>query len=468
MNFSAIPMERGGAVCLLILDGGTRWRLPEHRHPEPGEVNSWIRHRFGVEVSTLDVLRIPPETSPGGDRDAPPSYLFVHETHSAGPALPPGARWAPVAELADPRRALPAHHRMLGLWSARRHRREGGGGQGDEWLPWQRPGWFTRATAWAVAELRGLGIETVGPAEQDGFRAWSCQLRLPTTAGVVHLKASPPPHGHEPGLTRLLAEWFPGAVPSVLAWDPGGRLMLTSDFGPVRRPEGAARIVADFGRVARRIGLIQRDSAARTAQLAATGCPAHRLARLPDMFEKLITQASAEQGELAGEESLRLRRLVPGFARDCARLALLGLPETLVHHDLWRGNFRVDGDEALLFDWADSVLAHPFLQLDVLLGDLAAALGSTAAHGTVLDSYLTAWTGHRPPGELREGAALAGAVAPVSRALLMRDRLAGAPPHIRRRYRGAIAAPLRACLAGRERTPESATRGNSRGNSRGN
>jgi hypothetical protein len=215
--------------------------------------------------------------------------------------------------------------------------------------------------------------------------------------------------------------------------------------------------------VARQIGLIQRDSAARTAEIAATGCPAHRLARLPDMFENLITQASAEQGELTGEEAVRLRRLVPGFARDCARLALLG-----VHHDLWRGNFRVDGDEALLFDWADSVLAHPFLQLDVLLGDLAAALGSTEAHGTVLDSYLAGWAGHRPPAELREGAALAGAVAPVSRALLMRDRLAGAPPHIRRRYRGAIAAPLRACLAERERTPESATRANSRGNSRAN
>jgi hypothetical protein len=450
VNFSAISMERDGALCLLVLDTGKRWRLPGHRHPGPGEANSWIRDRFGVGVSTLDVQRIPPESS------APPSYLYVHETHSAGTPLPPGARWAPVAELADLRRAPPGHHRMLGLWSAGRHHRES-----EAWLPWQRPGWFAKATAWAAGELRGLGIETVGPAEQDGFRAWSCQLRLPTTAGVVHLKASPPPHAHEPALTRLLADWFPGAVPSVLAWDTRRRLMLTSDFGPVHRPEGAARIVSHFERVARQVALLQRDSAARTAEITATGCPAHPLDRLPGMFDDLITQASAEQGELTREESLRLRRLAPGFARDCARLALLGLPETLVHHDLWRGNFRVDGDDVLLFDWADSVLTHPFLQLDVLLRDLSDALGTTEAHGPVRDSYLAPWAGHRPAAELREGTALAAAVAPVSRALLMRDRLAEAPSHLRSRYRGAIAAPLRACLAppGRERTPDPVTRG---------
>ncbi|MFC9502575.1 phosphotransferase family protein [Streptomyces sp. NPDC057002] len=441
-------MERGGILCLLIHDSGEFWSFPEHRHQGPGEANSWIRDRFDTEVSTLDVLRIPPDSTT-------PSYLFVHETHSAGAALPPGARWAPVSELTDVRCASSRQRRLLGLWSAARHRREGA-----TWLPWRRPGWFAMATAWAAGELRGLGIESIGPVEQDGFRAWSCQLRLPTTAGVVHLKAGPPPHAHEPALTRLLADWCPGAVPSVLAVDAGRRLMLTADFGPVRRPEGADRIVSHFERVARQAALIQRESAARTEEITATGCPAHRLDRLPCLFDDLITQDSAE---LTREESARLRRLVPGFARDCARLALLGLPDTLVHHDLWRGNFRVDGDDVLLFDWADTVLTHPFLQLDVLLADLADALGSTRAHGRVRDSYLEAWAGHRPPEELREGAALASAIAPVSRALLMGDRLSGAPSYIRTRYRGAVAAPLRACFAPgpRERghTPEPVTRG---------
>ncbi|MGI5430432.1 phosphotransferase [Streptomyces sp. CA-179760] len=443
-------MERDGILCLLTHEAGDFWSFPGHRHHGPGEANSWIRERFGAEVSTMDVLRIPPESS------APPSYLFVHETHDATEPPPPGTRWVPAAEL-DPHRAPDGHHRLLALWSAARHRREGA-----EWLPWQRPGWFAMATAWAVGELRALGIETVGPAEQDGFRAWSSQLRLPTTSGVIHLKASPPPHGHEPALTRLLAEWFPGAVPTVLAVDVPRRLMLTADFGPVHRPEGAARIVSHFERVAGQAALIQRESAERAAEITATGCPAHPLGRLPDLFDALITQAS---DELTREESAQLRRLVPGFARDCARLALLGLPDTVVHHDLWRGNFRVDGDDVLLFDWADSVLTHPFLQLDILLRDLDDALGSAEAHGQVRDTYLAAWAGHRPPAELREGLARAAAIAPVSRALLMRERLAGAPSHLRDRYRGAVTAPLRACLApaGRapDRTPEPATtRGN--------
>ncbi|AZM57246.1 hypothetical protein DMA15_35705 [Streptomyces sp. WAC 01529] len=467
MNFSAIPLERGGEPCLLVLDDGARWGLPRHRHSDPREVNSAVRHRYGVEVGTLDVVPVP---TGAGEDAAPPSYLFVHETHSPGTALPRGARWAPVMELAAScHRFLPGQERLLGLWSASRDRRE------DEvWLPWRCPGWFTKATDWAVEELRGLGVQVVGRAEQDGFRAWSCQVRLPTTAGVVHLKASPPPHAHEPALTRLLAEWFPGAVPHVLAWDSDRRLMLTADFGPVPRPAGAARVAAGFATVARCIGVMQRQAAAHAAEIAATGCPAHRLTLLPGRFDGLldelkggvhgdridsafddriddvhgerVTPVRSGQGELTGEESRRLRRLVPALARDCARLAALDLPETVVHHDLWRGNFRVDGDEALVFDWADSVLTHPFLQLDVLLGDLAAAGGSAEDRERVLGGYLAAWAGHRPPVQLREGAALAARIAPVSRALLMRDRLTGAPSHIRHRYRGAITGPLRARL----------------------
>ncbi|MBW5424103.1 hypothetical protein GKQ77_21465 [Streptomyces sp. BG9H] len=453
MNFSAIPLERGGEPCLLVLDGGTRWELPRHRHSDPREVNSALHHRYGVEVGTLDVIPVP---TGAGEDGAPPSYLFVHETHSPGTALPRGARWAPVAELAAScHRFLPGQERLLGLWSACRDRRED-----EAWLPWRRPGWFAEVTGWAAEELHGIGVEVVGPAEQDGFRAWSCQLRLPTTAGVVHLKASPPPHAHEPALTRLLAEWFPGAVPRVLAWDSDRRLMLTADFGPVSRPVGAARVAAGFAAVARRIGVIQRQAAAYAAEIAATGCPAHRLTLLPERFEGLLDEVRgggpgkritpvrrSGQGELTDEESLRLRRLVPALARDCARLAALDLPESVVHHDLWRGNFRVEGDEALVFDWADSVLTHPFLQLDVLLGDLAAAGGSAGDRERVLGGYLAAWAGHRPPTRLREGAALAARIAPVSRALLMRDRLTGAPSHIRRRYRGAVTAPLRARLA---------------------
>lgn len=452
-------MERDGILSLLIHDTGEFWSLPEHRMGEPGAVNSWIRDRYGVEAGTLDVMRISPETS------APPAYLFAHETHEthetretpraarADTHLPPGARWAPVTELTDDRRALPGHRRLLRLWL------DGRRAAGDAWLPWQRPGWFTMATAWAERELRGLGIETVGPARQNGFRAWSCQLLLPTTAGLVHLKASPPPHAHEPALTRLLSEWFPGSVPSVLAVDTRRRLMLTADFGPVHRPEGTARIVSYFERVARQVALLQRESADRAAEITATGCPAHPLDRLPELFDDLISQASsAGRDEPTPEESARLRRLLPGFARACARLALLGLPNSLVHHDLWRGNVRDDGDQVLLFDWADSVLTHPFLQLDVLLKDLADALGSAEASAEareqVRDSYLAAWAGHRPPPEqLRTAAALAAAIAPVSRALLMRDRLAAAPAHLRSRYRGAIAAPLRTCLPPPEREP---------------
>ncbi|WP_434599935.1 phosphotransferase [Streptomyces sp. A5-4] len=440
MNFSVISREIGGEACLLLVDDGTHWRLPAHDHPGPVGANAAMAGRYGLATTTLDILRVA--------RSGAAERLFIHELHNASASLPNGARWVTAADLSERGPVKEDQRRMVEQWArwrAEQARPSSHAGGSEGWLPWRTPGWFVETVAWAVARAGELDVELVGPPEQADFRAWSYHLRMPTRQGVVHLKASAPPHGHEPALTRLLAQWFPGQVPTVLACDTHRRLMLTADFGPVIQPQGEARITAAFRAVAGDIARIQRSASAGTPRIAATGCPHHRLEQLPEFFTRLVEEAAAE-GELTRDDQAALRRLRPGLARDCARLASFGIPQSVVHHDLWRGNFRADGDKVLVFDWADSVLTHPFLQLGVLLADLDGALGSGADPGAVISSYTAAWHGYGSPAELREAASLAIALSPVSRALLMRERLTGAPPHMRNTYRGSVTAPLRSCL----------------------
>ena len=441
MNFSVISNDRGPTTRLLLLDSQRGWALPAHQSREPAEANTEIRNRFGLEVTTMDLHPVN-ETEPGTELQ----WLYVHELHGEPRTLPAGVQWVPITELSGSMGLHPGHCEVLRLWSANH-----GNGNCSGRLPWRCRGWFTAATAWATAELRKLGIKTTGPAEQLAFRARSCLLRLPTTHGWVYLKASSPAQAHEPALTRLLAQWFPGQVPAVLACDTAKAWMLTSDFGALRRPQGTEETVATFYSVAEHVARIQREAAGNAADIAATGCPDHRLDRLPMLFEELLSDEHVQSEELTSDESARLRQLIPMVARRCTHLASFGIPETLVHHDLWRGNFRATSSGTLLFDWADSVLGHPFFQLDILLRDLTTALNSEQATATVTDAYLSAWTERDSAASLREGAALAAAPSMVSRALLMRDSLTGLPLEARTAYHGAVAAPLRSLLALSER-----------------
>ncbi|MFI6515437.1 phosphotransferase [Spirillospora sp. NPDC050679] len=301
---------------------------------------------------------------------------------------------------------------------------------------------------WAKERLRASGTEVTGPVERTGARAWSSQFRVPTASGHVYFKSSPPAFGHEAALTLALSEWFPGDVPEVVAADPERNWMLTADFATEGEFRDPGCVLREYPRMISVFTRIQVDSAPRVEELLATGCPDHRLEKLPDLYDELVSEPGDPQARgLTSDERRELRRLARDFRETCGLLAAHAVPETVVHADLWRGNFLVSAGRPLIFDWAESMVAHPFFSLMVVLQDVRAlAPGDDRRPAQITDAYLRAWRHVAPESRLAEAARLAAAPALVSRALMWRNAIAGLDARHRSRYEGTVADQLRSLL----------------------
>ncbi|MGQ0776062.1 MAG: phosphotransferase [Pseudonocardiales bacterium] len=435
-NLSIVTRERDGTLEVLVVDGPDGMSLPSHHQSELGRIHAELGRRFGVDVATFEYFE-----HGRFSRGAP--VVFVHEI-----LRPPGIgacdfRWVRSPASAGPTPIVPEHREVLMAWFAASHQ-----AVCEPSLPWQRRGWFAEAVTWSVDRLRALGIEVTGPVEQLGIRAWSSQLRIPTTAGLVYFKASPSFFGHEPELTRMLSEWFPEHFPEVLVISPGRHWMLTADFGPVPRLAEPAEVLAGYLAMAPCLAAVQRHAAQWSDLLLGVGCPDHRLGKLPTLFEQLVEDASAV--ELAGDRHLtvdergQLRILATELNETCTALAQFGVQESVCHLDIWRGNFCLRDGRPLIFDWAESVVAHPFISLQLMLRDVRMAMpGDSNAERRIRDAYLVEWAGHGGRDQLIEEADRSADLATVSQALLLRDALAAMEPHLRTPYRGAIANQLR-------------------------
>jgi len=442
-NLSIVTRDRDGTVEVLAVDGPDGVSLPSHQQSELSRIHAELGRRFGMDVATLEYFE-----HGRASRGAP--RVFVHELLRSSNIGACDFRWIRSPTGAGLTPIVPEHREVLAAWFAASHQ-----ALYEPSLPWRRRGWFTEAVTWSVDQLRALGTEVTGRVEQLDLRAWSAQLQIPTTAGVVYFKASPSFFGHEPELTRMLSEWFPEHVPDVLAASSGRYWMLTADFGPVPRLTDPTEVLAAYLAVAPCLAAVQRYAAQRSDILLGVGCPDHRLGTLPALFEQLIEDASAV--ELAGDRHLtvdergQLQILTAELVETCTTLAQFGIPESVCHLDIWRGNFCLRDGHPLIFDWAESVVAHPFVSLQLMLRDVRMALpGDSDAERQIRDAYLVEWSGHAGHDQLDEQVDRAADLATVSQALLLRDALAALEPWLRTPYQGAIVHPLRDLIRQRD------------------
>lgn len=281
-------------------------------------------------------------------------------------------------------------------------------------MRWTDPIWRDAALAWADEQVVRLGHRVTGSPDQFHVRPWSTVIRIPTTDGDTYLKAVPEALAHEIGLTSWLAANFPDRVLPVLAADVSRGLMLLPDGGPRLREaptdlRGWERLVAEYAE-------LQLLVAPHVDELLALGVPDRRLSRLPDALAAVLP---------AGDEAVvRYREL-------CARLAALGLPETLQMDDLHDGNVFVQGDRRRVFDWGDASISHPFACLEMILATFAETWEvdrDAPAVERVREAYLEPFRALATPGVLRRAAALAGRVVPTVRILAWQLAHHGAPP----------------------------------------
>lgn len=286
-----------------------------------------------------------------------------------------------------------------------------------------------------TARLAEHGTPATGAVEVIKVRAWSCVLRVPTTAGGAYFKAPAPALAREVPLTEALARWQPDRVPILLGVEQTRGWLLMADAGQrlrefVRDPRYRSlyeRGVAEYAE-------LQMAVAPRAEEMVGMGAADRRLARMPALLADALGDEQAlrigQPNGLTAEEVSALRALLPVLEEKCETLAALGVPESLDHSDMHDANILVDGQRLRFFDWGDAGVAHPFLSLTVLLRSYAFQLGFDFERPLdapdvrrLRDAYLEPWTRLAPRTELLDASGIAYWVGMLPRAFIWRDVL---------------------------------------------
>lgn len=223
-------------------------------------------------------------------------------------------------------------------------------------MSWAMPGGPAADLAWAESMLSARRMRRIGPARQ--FRTWnlSSLWQLPVDEQTVWLKCVPPFFAHE---GRMLEQLQDAPVPKLIAHD-GQRLLLAEIPGHDLYDAPPPRLLEMVGLL---VGL-QREWLGRTDELLLMGLPDWRADALTASIAALVGRIGPQ---LATADSAILHEFVTGLAARFAQVAACGLPDTLVHGDFHRGNFRGNDLKMTLLDWGDSGIGHPLLDQPAFL-----------------------------------------------------------------------------------------------------
>jgi hypothetical protein len=264
--------------------------------------------------------------------------------------------------------------------------------------PWSRPGWLARASAWMADRLAEVGSPLVAAPQMHALWGLSAVIRGETADGAYYLKGCSPVFPTEAAITRTLAASDPDLLPIVVATDDAENWLLMGDLGKTFIGDGP---VAGWPDGLSAHAAIQRRWLGRTDDLAAAGFEKRGLAALASQVTGLLELPLL--APLAPESRRRLEAEIPQLVETCERLAAIGPPETIVHGDLHPWNIANVEGRSIVFDWSDSCIGHPFL-------DLATYVGRTrdiAARRACIDAYLATWSDVMVPDAMEEALRLA-------------------------------------------------------------
>jgi RimJ/RimL family protein N-acetyltransferase len=247
---------------------------------------------------------------------------------------------------------------------------------------WSSDAWRREAERWLDEQLAANRLQRTGGVTQPHLRPWATVLRAPTTGGTVWLKAAGPDTAFEVALYRLLEQVAPERILSPIAVDPERGWMVL--------PDGGTTLGERLDEV--------------------------------DLVEAMVT-VLPQYGQLQRDLGPHLDDLLAFRMNDMRAAAM---PASIGHNDLhfWNVFVAVEpGTGAVgrvrLYDWGDSVVAHPFASMLLGLGMLHLQLGVGADDPAVMrprDAYLEVFGDLASPAELVE-LELACRVAKGARAL---------------------------------------------------
>jgi hypothetical protein len=195
-----------------------------------------------------------------------------------------------------------------------------------------------------------------------------------------------------------------------------GGSKLREILGPVERLEIWAEILPPYAELQR--SLIGHEEAIR-----ATGTPDHGLERLVADFRALLDDErvlAPSSATFDADARGRLLALLPAIEAQARELAGSGIGPSIQHDDLHDANVLVREGRAVVFDWGDASLTHPFLSLGVALEASADRAGVATEHPSIVrlrDAYLEPWGTLLPASALSDAAAIGARLSTLTRAL---------------------------------------------------
>lgn len=315
-------------------------------------------------------------------------------------------------------------------------------------VPWSEPGWFEDAAAWLQGQAQRINATINGPIRQLHFSQDSCLLQLPTTSGNLYFKAVPAYYAHEPRLTALLHRHFPTHISGVVAVEPERHWLLMREIPG--RPLSFAKTPDSWHNTMHTWASIQLASQEQTTALLDTGCFDRRLEQLSERFVRFaaadLSFLTASPGGLTPEEFETVRALTPHIKALSQQIDAYALPSTLDHGDFHPHNINIDGDNTIIFDWADGAIAHPFFSPATLIAYTTLTVPDMAhLYNKLQDTYLEMWQDYYPMTTLQEIFTVITPLATCHYALNMFECIASwqAQPE---REMGAIREALNFCL----------------------
>ena len=227
-------------------------------------------------------------------------------------------------------------------------------------LPYAELGGAAAELAWAQMRLAELRYQ-VTEAHQE--RTWNLSSIWALRCGSEKfwLKTIPPFFAHEGAVLELLQE---ETVPRLL-WHAGARCLL-ADLPGEDQYGAPLSVILDMVEY---LVELQWRWCNRTSELLAAGVPDHRLEKLRELIQRVVTDYASH---LPTARQQRLRNYIDGLPERLQELEACGLPVTLVHGDYHPGNWRGVGNKLSVLDWGDCVVGHPLLDLPPVLRSISA------------------------------------------------------------------------------------------------
>jgi hypothetical protein len=321
---------------------------------------------------------------------------------------------------------------------------------------WQDPVWQKGVHEWIRAQAEHNSIQLTGEIKQPHIYHWSTVMTVPSDVGVLFFKATAEETKHEIVLTQKLAEWYPNAMPELIAVDTARGWMLMRDGGEqLRASIRPTQDIKPWKPVITRYAELQIGLAGHVDEILALGIPDHRLASLPCLFLQLLVDEESlmlgQEKGLTPDEFRQLQNLKTRFEGLCAELADFGIPESINHGDFHDGNILIKDGRITFFDWGDADITHPFVSLRTFFVSIEMALdlddyAFTPEMAALLDRYLEPFQKFASKKGLRKAYSLSKPVASIVKTLAWHQSISRMDDSMRGEYAWIIPAVLKEFL----------------------